>query len=165
MIQLTPEQLAALPLGTAEAQAVRRNAGDLDRLLNGTGIVTTRTGAGVLTVREAIARMGLEAPVAFAAGLSIVRPTQTVVNGAVRYTPNPASLPFTTTATFNPAQWLTAESITTLSADLASTASGKGAALIGLEDTGNRWSATNLEAFVNGGQETRVFGGEVPFLI
>lgn len=137
--------LAALPIGTTNAQAFASNAETIDRVVNGTAAtVATRTGKNVLSLDEAMRKIGLETPVAFASGLSITRATQTVVNGGLTYHANPASLPFTTTGTFSAGQWLLVSNIT--AQDLASTASGKGLSLLGLNDAGNLFTATNGEA-------------------
>lgn len=124
--------LAALPIGTTNAQAFASNAETIDRVVNGTAAtVATRTGKNVLSLDEAMRKIGFETPVAFASGLSITRATQTVANGGLTYHANPTSLPFATTGTFNSAQWLLVSNIT--AQDLASTAAGKGAALIGYQ--------------------------------
>lgn len=125
--------LAALPLGTTNAQAFASNAGNIDRLVNGTGAIATRNGKSLLTLDEALRRIGYETPVAFASGLSILRGSQTVINGGLTYHANPASLPFTTTGTFNSAQWLLVSNVTTQ--DLASTSTGKGLSMLGLQDS------------------------------
>lgn len=144
MTTLDPIALAALPVGTSNAQAFSRNASDLDSVVNGTSSVTTRTGRSVLSIDEAMRRIGYEPPVAFTSGLSIARATQTVIYSGLTYHANPVSVPFTTTGTFSAGQWLLISNIT--AQDLASTASGKGASLIGLQDAGGNWDAANLEA-------------------
>lgn len=137
--------LAALPIGTSNAQAFARNAGDIDRVVNGSAAaVDVRTGAQVLSLAEALRRIGLETPVAFVSGLSISRATQTVASGGLTYHANPASLPFTTTGTFSAGQWLLVSNIT--AQDLASTAVGKGASMIGVQDIANRYAGTTVES-------------------
>lgn len=146
MPTLDPVALAALPIGTTNAQAFARNAGDVDSVVNGASTVTTRTGKQILTLDEALRRIGYEVPVAFSSGLSILRASQTVTNGGLTYHANPGSLPFTTTGTFNSAQWLLVSNVTTQ--DLASQAAGKGISLLGVQD-----AADNFPASVTNGEQ------------
>lgn len=48
---------------------------------------------------------GLAAPVVFASGLAVTAAT-TVIRAGALYSANPAAVPFTTTATFDPGQWV-----------------------------------------------------------
>lgn len=129
MAILSNGDLAALPIGTSNAQAFSRNAGDIDSIVNGLLSVETRTGKQVLSIDEAMRRIGYETPVAFASGISVTRATQTVISSGLTYHANPASLPFTTTGTFSAGQWRLVSNIT--AQDLASTAVGKGSAMVG----------------------------------
>jgi hypothetical protein len=95
------------------------NAQKLDEVINGTAeSFIDRRGVERLTLTGAIRLIGFEAPVAFASGLAITRSTQTVTNGGNTYHADPASLPFTTTSTFNGAQWRLVSNVT--QADLVS---------------------------------------------
>ncbi len=90
------------------------NAQKLDELVNGTAeSFIDRRGVQRLTLTGALRLIGFEVPVAFASGLTITRSTQTVTNGGNTYHADPASLPFTTTSTFNGAQWRLASNVTT----------------------------------------------------
>lgn len=109
---LTEEQLAALPPGTTNAQALAKNAADLDHLLNGDGLVENRVGDLLLSLKEAARRFGYETPVAFSAGIVVSRATQTVVHSGSTYSPDPSLLPFTTTSTFTASQWLLVAAVT-----------------------------------------------------
>lgn len=90
------------------------NAQKLDEVINSPAeSFIDRRGVQRLTLTGALRLIGFEAPVAFAAGLSITRSTQTVTNGGNTYHADPASLPFTTTSTFVGAQWRLASNVTT----------------------------------------------------
>lgn len=128
MAILSNGDLAALPIGTSNAQAFSRNAGDIDSIVNGLLSVETRTGKQVLSIDEAMRRIGYETPVAFASGISVTRATQTVISSGLTYHANPASLPFTTTGTFSAGQWMLVSNIT--AQDLASSTPTKGADLV-----------------------------------
>jgi len=145
MPTLDPVALAALPIGTTNAQAYASNAGALDTIVNGVGVVPSRTGKSLLSIDEAMRRIGYETPVAFASGISVSRATQTVVSGGLTYHANPVSLPFTTTSTFNAAQWLMVSNVSTQ--DLASQSAGKGMSLLGVQDAADYYplSVTNGE--------------------
>lgn len=89
------------------------NAQKLDEVINGTSeSFVDRRGVERLTLTGALRLIGFEAPVAFTTGLSITRSTQTVTNGGNTYHADPASLPFTTTGTFNGAQWRLVSNVT-----------------------------------------------------
>lgn len=95
------------------------NAQKLDEVVNGAAdFIVDRKGVQRLTLTGALRLIGFEAPVAFSTGLSITRSTQTVTNGGNTYHADPASLPFTTTGTFNGAQWRLVSNVT--QADLTS---------------------------------------------
>jgi hypothetical protein len=122
------------PIGSTDARDLYNNAQTLDEIVNSSASsVTTRTGRSVLSIDGAMQLLGYEPAVAFAAGLSITRSTQSVLYSGLLYHARPDAIPFTTTGTFNAGQW-TLREIT--AADLASTASGKGAGLAGYS-----WSA------------------------
>lgn len=61
--------------------------------------------AEITAVSMVAASAGYEPPVIFGTGLSITRPSQTVYFGGETYAAVPTAVPFTTTSTFNPAQW------------------------------------------------------------
>lgn len=128
MAILSNGDLAALPIGTSNAQAFSRNASDLDEVINGSSEIQTRTGKYILPLAEAIRRIGYEVPVAFTSGLLISRSTQTVTYSGSTYAANPASVPFTTTGTFSAGQWRMLSSVSLQ--DLANPAFGYGADLI-----------------------------------
>jgi len=90
---------------------------------------TDRLGVSRLTVSGALRMIGYEVPVAFASGLSISRATQTVTSGGLTYHAAPSALPFTTTGTFSPAQWMLLSNVT--ATELASTGSLFGAGMLG----------------------------------
>lgn len=94
------------------------NAQRLDEVINGSAeSFVDRRGVERLTLTGALRLIGFEAPVAFASGLAITRSTQTVTNGGNTYHADPASLPFTSTSTFNGAQWRLVSNVTSF--DLA----------------------------------------------
>lgn len=94
------------------------NAQKLDEVVNGSAeSFFDRRGVERLTLTGALRLIGFEAPVAFTTGLSITRSTQTVTNDGNTYHAYPASLPFTTTGTFNGAQWRLVSNVTSF--DLA----------------------------------------------
>lgn len=84
----------------------KSNIQDFDRMANGAGTYTDRFGDERLTLDEFMRRNGFEAPVAFASGISVSRSTQTVTYNGDTYHAAPSAVPFTTTGTFNSAQWL-----------------------------------------------------------
>lgn len=89
------------------------NAQKLDEVINGSAeSFFDRRGVERLTLTGALRLIGFEAPVAFTTGLSITRATQTVTNSGNTYHADPASLPFTTTGTFNGAQWRLVSNVT-----------------------------------------------------
>ena len=84
----------------------KSNIQDFDRMANGTGTYTDRFGDERLTLDEFMRRNGYEVPVAFASGIVVSRTTQTVTYNGDTYHAAPSAVPFTTTGTFNSAQWL-----------------------------------------------------------
>lgn len=84
----------------------KSNIQDFDQMANGTGTYTDRFGDERLTLDEFMRRNGFEAPVAFASGIAVSRTTQTVTYNGDTYHAAPSAIPFTTTGTFNAAQWL-----------------------------------------------------------
>lgn len=82
------------------------NVKDFDSLCNLTaGTYVDRFGNARLSVAEFFKRNGYETPVAFASGIAVSRVTQTVEYNGNIYHAVPSALPFTTTGTFNAAQW------------------------------------------------------------
>jgi lysophospholipase L1-like esterase len=120
------------PIPSNAPQDLLFNAEKIDEVVSSAAKqYTDRFGAQRLTlagVRQAadavLAGLGYAVPVAFASGLSMTLPTQTVSYGGEVYAPVSSALPFTTTGTFNPAQWRVIQGITWF--DLAqSNAAGK----------------------------------------
>lgn len=116
------------PIGSTAADVLGRNAQDIDRVVNGGATVTTRTGRQIMSIDQALLSLGTEPPVTFAAGIGVTRATQAVIYSGVIYHARPDAIPFTTTGTFNAAQWTMRE---ILAYDLSITANGKGTALVG----------------------------------
>lgn len=83
----------------------KSNIQDFDAMANGTGTYEDRFGKERLTLDAFMAANGFEVPVAFASGISVSRTTQTVTYEGNTYHALPSALPFTTTGTFNSAQW------------------------------------------------------------
>lgn len=84
----------------------KANIQDFDAMANGTGVYTDRFGKERLTLDAFMAANGFEVPVAFASGIAVSRTTQTVTYNGNTYHALPSALPFTTTGTFNSAQWV-----------------------------------------------------------
>lgn len=84
----------------------KSNIQDFDAMANGTGVYTDRFGKERLTLDAFMAANGFEVPVAFASGIAVSRTTQTVTYNDNTYHALPSALPFTTTGTFNSAQWV-----------------------------------------------------------
>lgn len=93
------------PIPSSDVADFKLNVEDFDALMNGAGTYVDRFGLSRLTVDEFFRRTGYEVPVAFSTGLSISRVTQTVTYGGITYHAIATAIPFTTTGTFNPAQW------------------------------------------------------------
>lgn len=126
------------------------NAQKLDEVINGTAeSFVDRRGVQRLTLTGALRLIGFEAPVAFTTGLSITRSTQTVTNGGNTYHADPASLPFTTTGTFNGAQWRLVSNVT--QADLTTYAIPRAGAtdLAASFKTTGTWEATGFRLDTN----------------
>lgn len=126
------------------------NAQKLDEVINGAAeSFVDRRGVERLTLTGALRLIGFEAPVAFASGLAITRSTQTVTNGGNTYHADPASLPFTTTGTFNGAQWRLVSNVT--QADLTTYAiprTGASDLTASFKTTGT-WEATGFKLDTN----------------
>lgn len=73
---------------------------------NSSGTVTLRNGDVVDNLRKRLEDIGFDTPVAFASGLSITSTKTAVTYNGGTYYPNPSSLPFTTTGTFDTNQWV-----------------------------------------------------------
>lgn len=126
------------------------NAQKLDEVINGTAeSFVDRRGVERLTLTGALRLIGFEAPVAFASGLAITRSTQTVTNGGNTYHADPASLPFTTTGTFNGSQWRLVSNVT--QADLTTYAVPRTGAtdLTASFKTTGTWEATGFKLDTN----------------
>jgi len=106
----------------------KSNIQDFDAMANGAGVYTDRFGKERLTLDEFMRRNGYEVPVAFASGIAVSRTTQTVTYSGVTYHALATAIPFTTTGTFNAAQWEVISGVTR--AELASDA---GAGLVGFK--------------------------------
>jgi len=83
---------------------------DLDRLHSAVndapGTFTTDEGVSVRNLRGRLDDIGYKVPVAFTSGLEPQDGSFTVIYNGERYAADPGSTPFTTTGTFNAAQWL-----------------------------------------------------------
>jgi len=93
------------PIPSTDVTDFLDNVKDFDALCNGAGSYLDRFGKSRLTVDEFFRRTGYEVPVAFASGIAVSRVTQTVTYSGVTYHALATAIPFTTTGTFNPAQW------------------------------------------------------------
>lgn len=99
------------------------------------GTFTTKDGTVVTNLRQRLQDAAFTVPVAFAAGLEPADGSFTVVHDGGLYGANPASIPFTTTSTFNPAQWYLLNTIDygTVAAMVAASAPSRG--------VGSEWRA------------------------
>lgn len=92
---------------------------NLDRLESAVndapGVWTTSTGVSVSNLRRRLAQIGYQVPVAFTSGLVAEDGSFTVTHNGEIYSANPANTPFTTTGTFNSAQWVVSFASTTAS--------------------------------------------------
>jgi|GEM_PF-5918590 len=83
---------------------------DLDRLHSAVndapGTFTTDEGVSVRNLRGRLDDIGYKVPVAFASGLEPQDGSFTVIYNGERYAADPADTPFTTTGTFNAANWV-----------------------------------------------------------
>lgn len=93
------------PIPSTDVQDFLENVKDFDVLCNDAGNYTDRFGKSRLTVDAFFRSNGFEVPVAFASGIVVGRTTQTVTYGGNTYHALPTAIPFTTTGTFNSAQW------------------------------------------------------------
>ena len=92
-------------LTIADLDNGKRDLQTVDAIANSPADTTvTRFGNQTLTLAGALRRLGWQAPVPYAAGISITGSTTTVARGGIVYRPDPAIVPFTTGA-WNPAQW------------------------------------------------------------
>jgi len=71
-----------------------------------TAVINSLVASAKSQIAEKVITVGFKVPVPFAADIVASDFTTTVTNGGNNYFANPAATPFTTTATFNPAQWL-----------------------------------------------------------
>lgn len=94
------------PIPSTDVTDFLDNVKDFDSLCNLTaGTYVDRFGNTRLSVAEFFKKNGYEVPVAFASGISVSRVTQTVTYSGMTYHALATAIPFTTTGTFNPAQW------------------------------------------------------------
>lgn len=100
--------------------------------------------------------LGYLPPVAFTSGLNVDSSRFTVTYSGVTYAPVADAVPFTTTGTFNPAQWRVIQGVT--SSDLASADDGKGAALVGFVQAGAGAVARTAQAKMRDIINVRDFG-------
>lgn len=78
-----------------------------DAKINGApGIVTDRHGSVTKNLEQIFLEIGYKVPVAFASGLSPTSGSFTVTYNSEVYAALPSAVPFTTTATFDPSQWV-----------------------------------------------------------
>lgn len=119
----------------------KENIQDFDAMANGTGVYTDRFGKERLTLDEFMRRNGYEVPVPFASGIAVSRTTQTVTYSGVTYHALATAIPFTTTGTFNPAQW---EVISGVSRQ--ELAQSGGAGLVGFLQSGTGAIATTVQS-------------------
>lgn len=102
-----PTDLTRYPLGTGAFVPADRNAGDFDRILNGssTDVIETRTGKRVDSYERTIVnKVGFNVPVDYAAGINITTRNQTVLSNGVAYFYT-GTLPYTTPAMFDSSVW------------------------------------------------------------
>jgi hypothetical protein len=116
------------------------NAQKFDEFVTGGAYsYTDRLGVSRFTISGALRAIGYEVPVAFTTGLNISRATQTVTSGGLTYHAAPSALPFITTGTFNPAQWMLLSNVTrdevVLKTELADPSSTNGANLVAFQLT------------------------------
>lgn len=117
------------PIPSSDVADFKLNVEDFDALMNGAGTYVDRFGMSRLTVDEFFRLTSYEVPVAFTTGLSISRVTQTVTYSGITYHALATAIPFTTTGTFNAAQWEVISGVSRQ--ELASTDADKGASLVG----------------------------------
>ncbi|MGY2158574.1 SGNH/GDSL hydrolase family protein [Pseudomonas tolaasii] len=151
------------PNGSRDPRDLRDNAQIIDKLANSSDLTwlgrlgkTLKTWAGMTAEHEAsqaqrtvefqqfLQNSGYEVPVAYAAGISITRATQTVLYNGEIYRPVPSALPFvTTTFPADSAKWVS-NGDNSLRQDLSSPA---GASKIGF-DQGLSYPASTIGAAV-----------------
>lgn len=93
------------PIPSTDVTDFLDNVKDFDALCNDAGNYTDRFGKSRLTVDAFFRSNSFEVPVAFASGIVVGRTTQTVTYNGNTYHALPTAIPFTTTGTFNSAQW------------------------------------------------------------
>lgn len=92
-------------LTIADLDNGKRDLETVDAVANSQADTTpTRFGQQTLTLAGALRRLGWQAPVPYAPGLTVDHATMTVERGGIVYRPDPALVPFTTGA-WNPDQW------------------------------------------------------------
>lgn len=92
-------------LTIADLDNGKRDLETVDAVANSQADTTpTRYGQQTLTLAGALRRLGWQAPVPYASGLTVDRPTMTVERDGIVYRPDPALVPFTTGA-WSPNQW------------------------------------------------------------
>jgi lysophospholipase L1-like esterase len=100
------------PIGSSAADVLVRNASDLDTIINSDySSIINRVGSNVITEKGRqdifqahLAASNFEVPVQFAAGLTMLRLSQTVLYLGKYY--SAARVNFTTTSTFVPSDWV-----------------------------------------------------------
>ena len=115
---------------------------DLDRLHSAVndapGAFTTDTGVSVDNLRKRLQDIGYKVPVAFASGLEPQDGSFTVIHNGEYYAADPGSTPFTTTGTFNAAQWVAfIETLAVRYADYTGDGSTTVFAISGTQPTGS----------------------------
>jgi hypothetical protein len=95
------------PITNQELIDMSDDAQTLEDVANGgeTTVVTSRLGRPIKSVANAVSSLGFDVPFAYTAGVSVTTRAQTTVNNNIVYGANPASLPFTTGASFDASQW------------------------------------------------------------
>lgn len=111
-------------IATSSALTATDRLGNTKRTI--AGVIAKASAATEAAAGAAMASIGYQPPVPYASGISISTRTQTVSHNGQVYAPNLASIPFTTSGTFETAKFRLITGVT--SADLA--ASG-GAAMVG----------------------------------
>lgn len=97
--------MSTTPIPSPLVEDFKLNVEDFDAFANGTVTYTDRFGSSRLSLSQFMESIGYEVPVAFADSLSITRVTQTVTYSGNTYHARADAIPFTTTVTFNSAQW------------------------------------------------------------
>lgn len=143
---------------TAEVNAAAQNfiadTITADLKINGApGTVVDRHGVETKNLELILLEAGLAPPVPFAAGLSPTNGRFTVEYAGLIYRAYPGALPFTTTSTFNPAQWRLVEGIANnqgrkLDLPIVVVLVGQSNALGGSGTTGGSGSYKNPNVFV-----------------